>query len=342
MMASLYRLRALAAQLVDQRTIERVIDPLLADLRLEYASANRVGRVWKRRWTLLAGHVVFLKTVALWEVEHVMTLFRDWPADDMSVLKRTVSVSIIVIGVITVALEMPPLLRFPFAISNPKTMFYLMPQALVLAVPMGFTIGLFYGMRGHVVSWRLKLAVMAAAIFVSFACLGMFAWILPSANQEFRQVVFGRTSGTDRPVVMKGVNELTLGELSERIGAYRGTGTVRRDEQVLDSDPRELEYAYHQRWALSCATLVLSVFALALAQRMATAWAPALGALGSVLIYYVLLWTGRAGVLQRNLPAFAGAWLPNVLFALVCVAVIATMSRRASPPGVGVPAPGVQ
>jgi lipopolysaccharide export LptBFGC system permease protein LptF len=108
-------------------------------------------------------------------------------------------------------------------------------------------------------------------------------------------------------------------------------GTVGRDGQVLDSDPRELEYSYHQRWALSCATLVLSVFALALAQRMVTAWAASLGALGSVLIYYVLLWTGRAGVLQRNLPAFAGAWLPNALFALVCVAVIAaTLSASIS------------
>jgi lipopolysaccharide export LptBFGC system permease protein LptF len=236
---------------------------------------------------------------------------------------------------------MPPLLRFPLAISNPQTILYLMPQALVLAVPMGFTVGVFYGLRGRVVSRRLMGAVMACAIVVSFACLAMFAWILPSANQEFRQVVFGQVSGNDG-VVMKGVNELTLGELSERIGAYRRTGIVRRDGQVLDSDPRELAYSYHQRWALSCATLILSVFALATTQRMVTGWAAGLGALGSVLIYYVLLWTGRAGALQRNLPAFVGAWLPNALFVLVCVAVIAAASRRASPPGAGLPAPGAQ
>jgi hypothetical protein len=49
MRRSLDRLRALAARLLDLRTMERVIDPLLE----------------RRRWTLIAGHVVFLKTVAL-------------------------------------------------------------------------------------------------------------------------------------------------------------------------------------------------------------------------------------------------------------------------------------
>jgi lipopolysaccharide export LptBFGC system permease protein LptF len=133
---------------------------------------------------------------------------------------------------------------------------------------------------------------------------------------------------------------LTLGELSERIGAYRGTGVVRRDGQVLDSDPRELAYSYHQRWALSCASVILAMFALSMTQRMVTGWVVGLGALGTLLIYYVLLWSGRAGVLQHSLPAFVGAWLPNALFAIVCVAVMAATSRRVPPPGVSAPAPG--
>jgi hypothetical protein len=334
MRRSLDRLRGLAARILDLRTMERVIDPLVADVQMEYAEANRRGRIWRRRWTLIAGHVVFLKTVALCEAEDVMELFSGWPANDIAALKRTLGVSVAAIAVTTVVLEMPPLLNWPFVMSDPKNILYLIPQAFVLAVPMGFTVGGFYGLRGRVVSRRSMGAVLACAIVFSIACLAMLAWILPWANQEFRQVVFRHVSGHDG-VVARGFNELTLGELSERIGSYRRTGTV-------DWDPRLLAYSYHQRWALSCATVILAVFANAMTQRMVTGWTVGLGALGTLLIYYVLLWTGRAGVLQLNLPAFVGAWLPNTLFALLCVAVIAATSRRASPPRVSVPAPGVQ
>jgi hypothetical protein len=79
---------------------------------------------------------------------------------------------------------------------------------------------------------------------------------------------------------MRGVNELTLGELRERIGAYRRTGLVNGNGHVLDSDPRELAYSYHQRWALSCATVILAMFALSMTQRMVMGWAVGLGALG--------------------------------------------------------------
>lgn len=51
MRGSLDRLRALAARLVDLRTMERVIEPLLADVQMEYEDANRRGRnaSWRRR-----------------------------------------------------------------------------------------------------------------------------------------------------------------------------------------------------------------------------------------------------------------------------------------------------
>jgi Lipopolysaccharide export system permease LptF/LptG len=342
MRGSLDRLRALAARILDRRTMERVIDPLLADLHTEYEEANRRGYARKRRWILLAGHLVFLKTVALSEVELAMTLLRDDSADDITALKRTLTVSIVAIALTTFVLEMPPLLNFPFAVSTPKTILYLLPQALVLAVPMGFTVGVFFGLRGRVVSLRSRVAVLAGATILSFASLAMLFWILPSANQQFRQVVFGHVSGNDGAIVMKGVNELTLSELSERIGAYRRTGAVPRNGHVLDSDPRELSYSYHQRWALSCATVILAMFALSMTQRLVGGWVVGLGALSTILIYYVLLWSGRAGVLQHGVPAFVGAWMPNALFALVCVVVMAAPLRRVPPPGASAPTPGLQ
>ena len=55
------RLRALAVRILDQRTMERVVDPLLADLELEYTEAIRHGRLWMSRWILILGHFAFLK-----------------------------------------------------------------------------------------------------------------------------------------------------------------------------------------------------------------------------------------------------------------------------------------
>ena len=50
-----WRLRGMAARIFDHKTMERVVDPLLADLQKEHAEAIRRGRVWKSRWIRLAG-----------------------------------------------------------------------------------------------------------------------------------------------------------------------------------------------------------------------------------------------------------------------------------------------
>jgi hypothetical protein len=259
MKSSLDRLRALAARILDPRAMERVVEPLLADIQLEVEETNRRGRVWRSRWTLITGHLVFVKTVALCKAEGVMTLFRGWPADDRAALKRTVGISAVAIAVTTVVLVTPPLLRFSFVLSDPKTILFLIPQALVLAVPMGATVGVFYGLRGRIVSVRSFGAVLACAILLSVACLAMFAWVLPWANQEFREVLF---AGNDDVVVTRGVNELTLlAELSEGMGSSRRAG-------IVDGDLRLFAYSYHSRWALSCATVILALFALAMTQRI--------------------------------------------------------------------------
>jgi CubicO group peptidase (beta-lactamase class C family) len=170
-------------------------------------------------------------------------------------------------------------------LSHPRMFVYAVPQAIVLAVPIGFTLGIFFGLRGRSLSARLTGTVLACAIFCSGACLATLAWILPSANQ-------------------------------------------------IDWDPRVLAYTYHMRWAFSCATLVLALFALAMARRIAARWAVALAAVCACFSYYVLMWIGRAGALQEAVPAFVGAWLPNAAFVLVWLALTAiTAGGQSAQPG---------
>jgi Lipopolysaccharide export system permease LptF/LptG len=265
------RLRAMAARIFDQRTMARVVDPLVADLQLEYAEAIRHGLVWRSRWTLAAGYFVFLKTIAVCGAEGAIRSLGGWTIDDRSAMSRTLGFSVTAIAAATVMLAIPPLFKARFVPLDPKLLVYLIPQALVLAVPIGATLGILLGLRGHIVSRRSTGAVLACASLCSLVCLAMLAWILPLARS---------------------------------------------------SSDTELWYAYHMRWALSCATLVLALFALSVTRRIVARWTVALAAFGACFSYYWLLWIGRAAALQDTLPAFVGAWLPNAVFAVVSVALL--------------------
>ena len=84
----------------------------------------------------------------------------------------------------------------------------------------------------------------------------MLGWIVPAANQAFRLSVAGRP-------VMKGINELTLREL----GQLLEPGTHEPMAVAPPSDWYRLALNYHTRWALSCAPIVLSLFAVAVTSR---------------------------------------------------------------------------
>ena len=58
-------LRALAARLFDRPTLERLIDPVIADLQCEHAEAVRHGRLWRARWIRIASGIAFCKVAAL-------------------------------------------------------------------------------------------------------------------------------------------------------------------------------------------------------------------------------------------------------------------------------------
>src|SRR5206468_4555902 len=100
------------------------------------------------------------------------------------------------------------------------------------------------------------------------------------------------------------------------------------------SSDSELWYTYHMRWALSCATLVLALFGVSVTRRIVARWTVALAAFAACFSYYWLLWIGRAAALQATLPAFVGAWLPNLAFAVVSLALLeAPHPSRVESPG---------
>jgi lipopolysaccharide export LptBFGC system permease protein LptF len=119
--------------------------------------------------------------------------------------------------------------------------------------------------------------------------------------------------------VMKGSTEMSLAELRRDVAAARARWDLQR--------AREGEWAYHIRWGLPWATLVLALFAFASGRRLKVwhKWT----AMAACVIYFVLLHLGEALVYRWSVPGFLGPWLPNVAFMLAAIVL------RLHPPATG-------
>jgi hypothetical protein len=58
-------LRRFAALICRPETVERISDPILADLQHEDEAAACDGRPWRRRWMRFRGYAAFWKTMAV-------------------------------------------------------------------------------------------------------------------------------------------------------------------------------------------------------------------------------------------------------------------------------------
>jgi LPS export ABC transporter permease LptG/LPS export ABC transporter permease LptF len=126
-----------------------------------------------------------------------------------------------------------------------------------------------------------------------------------------------------RVALLKGDPEMTIAELkssaadAERHGGH-GYGQ---------------HFMIHQKFALAGACAVLGLLGLVLgaSNRKDGRLASFAIGFGVIFIYYILLWTSRAGTLSGHLPASA-AWIPNILMGAVGVALLVWRARSADQP----------
>jgi lipopolysaccharide export LptBFGC system permease protein LptF len=247
-----------------------------------------------------------------------VALHRSWALDDRRALTRTLGLAGFFIVILTVVLEQPFLtgVLHPFSV-DPKLLLYLVPQALPIAVTVGATLGIVFGLGGRPFSRRVRAWIVGLALVASVASFVDLAWITPAANQAFRIIVSGHAD------LLPGAPELTLGELGRQIELSR------HGETALLGDIRNLAFNYHIRWALACSPLVLVMFAFSmLPVSRVRGWAVGVAACGAFVGYYMLLYGGRRLVLDGSVPAYAAAWVPNLCIGLVSMVFTAIRSRR--------------
>jgi lipopolysaccharide export LptBFGC system permease protein LptF len=309
------RLRALAARLFDAQAMERLIDPVVADLQTEYGAAVRAGRTCRSRQVRVAGYVALVKVIAVCGWRGATQGHRDWTTDDRRALVRMFGCLVVTVA-ISLLLELPRLmffLRHPLVPTPMKATMLVtsLPQALTCAVPVGLTLGIVFGLGGRVVSRRLTGAVLGWAVVCSIGLFCNLGWLVPTANQAFRVAMSARA---DTP---PGLSELSIREIGSRLDRSR-----HGEDLPFPGDVRSLAFNYHYIWAFSCAPLVLALLGLSVvARRSLGRLTLVVAVFGAFLTYRLLLTEGRTLVFAGAVPVYVGVWLPHVSMALMALVV---------------------
>jgi hypothetical protein len=281
------RLRAFAAAIFDARTMERVIDPAIADLQAEPFSVGRYLAVFK----------VFLLC-----------------APEVSVRFGTAAVlsALATAGVVALLEVRPLLFAWNLQAFDARMLVYLIPQGLSIAVSVGLTLGVLALLGGHAISRRAVCAAIGVAMAVGVMSFVNAEWVTPPANQAFRVALSERAGFPPS----RGFSELTFGELRQQLDL-----AARNPSTVVTSDLHDMAVMYQGRWAVSLAPLMFTIFALVLgARRPLARWTAGFTVCVVCLAYLLYLDV-------PNLAALDGRWLGGAAwYPLIALAiVIATM-----------------
>jgi lipopolysaccharide export LptBFGC system permease protein LptF len=188
---------------------------------------------------------------------------------------------------------------------------FLAPQAVVIAVPVGLTVGMVFGAPSRVSS-RILPVVLIFAVSASLLTLAIAGWIVPASNQAYR---FAAVQWTP----LRGAAELNLVELHSLMGA--NASAIRALAPL--SDRWDVATNYYARFAVSCSPIAFALFGV---------WAATLSRVNRRLLVvstacaYVLLFLAVDPQQAKAFSPFVVAWLPTT-----SIAVIALLVRWYSP-----------
>lgn len=304
-------LHRLAAAICSEKTLERIVEPAIADLQNEYATSTS-RHLLHQVWTLGRGYSAVVMLTAVCAVG--LLLETD---EERDALARTFvwSMAFTLVGAGFVML--PALWMIEPGHGSTRYLVLLAPSAIPLAIPIGLTFGVALGLAGYALSRPMARRVLLVALAASLASFVTLEWIMPAANQTFREE--RAWSLGHRGHLTKGPNEMTLVELSREIKVAVALGDSR--------NAHHKKYRFHMRLALSIATVPMAAFLLVIRQRGHAA--RGLVALVICAAYWILLVSGEAfSGYDRYFSEFGAAWLPNIVLAMATIVVMLSRSSR--------------
>jgi lipopolysaccharide export LptBFGC system permease protein LptF len=314
-MTANHPVRRLLARICSDETMARVVDPTLGDVRFEN------GRLTWRGCLALARALTIHVVASL-----PGALSRLW-SDDEHALPRAVVAGTVTTLMLGALLILPPVVEIPAGdrLGPLRTIWLLAPQALGLTLPASLLVAIPVAFRRAARPRRVMVSGLALSIVCAVATIVVINWIMPEANQTWREEV---SAHLGRPVHLeRGPNELTLHELRERIEDLRLTpGGVRL--------ARSLEHTYQMRLMLAMIAVPLGVLAVAIALSIRGRIMSVLAGIGAMVAYVCILFPlefAGLGLMRRfeALPPAVVVWGPAVALVIVSSIALRRSMRQA-------------
>ena len=140
--------------------MERLIDPVIADMQCEHDHATRSGQPSDRWRLLFNGYLAFWKVLALHvPIAWMGRIIRAFAG--RSALGRALGAGTITILTLTALLIAPPLRGLLSHDGQLVSLaFLLLPQAIPLSLPLSLLVGVLCGFRGRTVTNSVRAAVL--------------------------------------------------------------------------------------------------------------------------------------------------------------------------------------
>jgi lipopolysaccharide export LptBFGC system permease protein LptF len=327
------------------RTMERLVDPILADIELERDQSRRSGHVWRARWIVVSGSIGLAAALVLHGARGCV---RALTADESAA--RTIWYTVAAFASLTLLLMLPPLVRDweasrGWSLSERALLgLYLVPQAMPLSVPVALSLGILCSWPTGATVRSMGRRILVVTLAGTLLSLASMEWFIPEANQAWRVLVFRQIAAANHadpsPVLTRGINERSLSELAALTRAVSRPAASPEHDPILRTieeisaaqavrlDANRLRFMFHQRVALCFAPGVLAVLAIGAANAVRRR-ARARVLFVALAILYVAAWINPAAPASGYRPsAAAAAWLPHAAATAVSLLLVALGSVR--------------
>jgi lipopolysaccharide export system permease LptF/LptG-like protein len=307
------RLRQWATRVCSSQTVERLIDPVIADLQHEYERAKANGHALRTAVLLLRGYWAFWTVLTIhvpgrW-LHRTLSGFR--ASHQQSFVRAVVPAAIALITVSAALIVEPARHINQSGIVGTWLLILLLPQSIPFSIPLSIFTGIVWGQRSRPVTRQIRRTAVVLGLAGTLLSASTIVWVVPFANQAFRTIIARR-------VILEGPGEMSPRELREYALALRSQGRTAKAGDILLS--------YHARWAIAGAALVFAIFGLGVATLRLGPIATVLVAATSIVVYvsyFDQLGNARSSaVFSHEGLAVTFAWLPNFLILLTSMAFL--------------------
>ena len=313
--------RRIAVQVCSDRMRRRLIDPAVADLQAEVADARRSGSTWRATGALIAGYISLAKVLVIAAWGDLRQSAATWERHEITGALGAALIAGAVISVASLLLALPFILQTSYPDPGWLSV-YLIPSTLPLSVPLGLAVATAWALHGAARTRKVASVVLLTAALTSAAMFVNMVWVIPDANQAFREAVAAKVNPAG-PVPRRGSNELRLSEL--RV-ALREAQALGRDDEAW-----QLEATYYRKWTLSVTPLAIVGLVVTLAfTRLWTRRRLTVTVCGVFFVAHFPLWMSPGTLASVARPMAIESAGP-ALYAAVSLLVICLRSRAPRP-----------